>query len=150
MDFLTNLPERHEDDYVCAVHGSPRDPIMEYVFPFDVKRPEKMKSQFASFTARICVNGHVHIPGVFTERGDFISPSDLMGGLFMAGDEKVMVNVGSVGQPRDTDNRSCYVMLDGDAISFHRVPYDFQKTQDKILELPDFDTFLAQRLEMGK
>ncbi|MBF0245268.1 MAG: hypothetical protein HQL31_08355 [Planctomycetes bacterium] len=109
-----------------------------------------MRENFQKIPGKHCVVGHVHIPGIFTENLEFISPSDLMSSLYLFGEEKAIINVGSVGQPRDTDNRSCYVTFDGEAVVFRRVSYDFRKTQEKILDIPGIDPFLAQRLELGR
>ncbi len=58
-----------------------------------------------------CFQGHTHMPGVFTTELEFIEPQDC-DNEFPLGREKLMVNVGSVGQPRDEDCRSCYVIVD--------------------------------------
>ncbi len=50
-----------------------------------------------------------------------------------------MVNVGSVGQPRDGDRRACYVILDDEYIHFNRVEYPAEVTRDKIYAIPDLD-----------
>jgi diadenosine tetraphosphatase ApaH/serine/threonine PP2A family protein phosphatase len=63
---------------------------------------------------------------------------------------KTLCNVGSVGQPRDGNWRACYVILDNDTIKFRRVEYDWQKTRDKIYDIPDLDNFLGDRLGEGR
>jgi len=55
-----------------------------------------------------------------------------------------------VGQPRNGDNRSSYVVLDGNTVNFKRVPYDFQKTARKIYDNPELDNFLGDRLVDGR
>jgi diadenosine tetraphosphatase ApaH/serine/threonine PP2A family protein phosphatase len=150
LQLIAEWPSSAHIDDILAVHASPRQHIMEYIFPHDIKRPGLMKERFDLLPGLHCVVGHVHIPGVFTEDNQFLRPTDLMSNLYLFGDEKAIVNVGSVGQPRDLDNRSCYVTLDDDAVIFRRVEYNYRKTQDKILGLPGFDPFLAQRLEIGR
>jgi diadenosine tetraphosphatase ApaH/serine/threonine PP2A family protein phosphatase len=66
------------------------------------------------------------------------------------GDGKTMINVGSVGQPRDGDPRSCYVVLEDDLIRFRRVEYDIDKTVQKIYDIPELDNFLGDRLRGGR
>jgi diadenosine tetraphosphatase ApaH/serine/threonine PP2A family protein phosphatase len=66
------------------------------------------------------------------------------------GEKKVLVNVGSVGQPRNNDNRSSYVIVDGNTLTFRRVDYDFGKTAQKIYDIPDLDNFLGDRLAEGR
>lgn len=66
------------------------------------------------------------------------------------GGQKILCNVGSVGQPRDGDRRACYVLLDGDSIHFRRVEYDVETTVKKIHAVPDLDRFLGDRLRQGR
>jgi diadenosine tetraphosphatase ApaH/serine/threonine PP2A family protein phosphatase len=61
-----------------------------------------------------------------------------------------MVNVGSVGQPRDGDPRACYVVLSDNEIEFRRVNYPVEKTMEKIYAIPELDPFLADRLQDGR
>ena len=61
-----------------------------------------------------------------------------------------MINVGSVGQPRDGDPRACYVVLEDDVVRFRRVEYPFEKTIAKIYDIPDLDNFLGDRLRDGR
>lgn len=150
LDWIASWEESHTTDNIFLAHASPRDYIFEYIFPFDVRQPNKMVDIFNRMDCKYCAVGHVHIPGVFTESLEFISHVELMGNLYYFGDEKAIINVGSVGQPRDTNNRSCYVTHDGECVVFHRVSYDFRTTQKKILEIPNVDPFLAQRLEIGR
>ncbi len=95
------------------VHGSAREPTNEYVFPEDVYNQRKMQTLFDRIPL-YCFQGHTHIPGVFTMSGDFLSPEEF-DFEYQLGSEKVMVNVGSVGQPRDGDPRACYTILTDDA-----------------------------------
>lgn len=150
LQFISSWPTEYHLDNIYAVHASPRNPVLEYIFPHDIRRPQLMQERFNKMPGRHCVVGHVHIPGVFTENMEFIKPSDLMSNLYLFGEEKAIINVGSVGQPRDHDPKSCYVTIDGEAVIFRRVEYDFRKTQEKILALNQFDPFLAQRLEVGR
>jgi diadenosine tetraphosphatase ApaH/serine/threonine PP2A family protein phosphatase len=68
----------------------------------------------------------------------------------MLNERKILVNVGSVGQPRDGDNRSCYVILDDEKVRYRRVAYDFEKTIAKIYAIDDLDNFLGDRLRDGR
>ena len=78
-----------------------------------------------------------------------MSPRDL-GGVYRLNQQKVMVNVGSVGQPRDNDSRSCYVILNDREVTFRRVEYDWAKTRQKIYDIPELDDFLGDRLGEGR
>src|SRR5262249_56228630 len=107
-DFLADRPRIHREDEFLYVHGSARNPLNEYVFPEDIYNQRKMDRIFA-LVDRYCFQGHTHVPGIFTKG----SPEDLY--QFHAPDEidhvyrldgrKTLVNVGSVGQPRDGDWR---------------------------------------------
>jgi hypothetical protein len=61
-----------------------------------------------------------------------------------------MINVGSVGQPRDGDRRACYVVLEDNLVTFRRIEYPFEKTGEKIYAIPDLDRFLGDRLREGR
>ena len=147
-DFLGELPRLHHEGELLFVHGSPREPTNEYVFPEDVYNQRKMDALFDRFT-RYCFQGHTHIPGVFTTRQEFITPEECNYTYRLAG-EKVMINVGSVGQPRDNDPRACYVILEDDTVTFHRIEYQVEGTIQKIYEIPDLDNMLGDRLRSGR
>ncbi len=146
-NFLARLPRTHREGDFMFVHGSARSPLDEYVFPEDIYNQRKIERIFG-FVQKYCFQGHTHVPGVFTENFRFHSLYDLSN-HFRLGDEKVMVNVGSVGQPRDNDPRSCYVIVDGMDVEFHRVDYAFDTTREKILEIAELDNFLGERLAIG-
>jgi diadenosine tetraphosphatase ApaH/serine/threonine PP2A family protein phosphatase len=79
----------------------------------------------------------------------FLSPEEI-DFVYKLDGRKTLCNVGSVGQPRDGNWRACYVVLDNDVIRFRRVEYDWQKTRDKIYQIPDLDNFLGDRLGEGR
>lgn len=147
-DFLGELPRLHHEGELLFVHGSPREPTNEYVFPEDVYNQRKMDALFDRFTL-YCFQGHTHIPGVFTTRQEFITPEECNYTYRLAG-EKVMINVGSVGQPRDNDPRACYVVLEDETVTFHRIEYQVEGTIQKIYEIPDLDNMLGDRLRSGR
>lgn len=136
---------------LLAVHGSPRRPINEYIFPDDVMSAvDKMKQIFDRID-RLAIVGHTHVPGVFTDEPDFYPPDELgeMTYKFSAG-EKAIINVGSVGQPRDHDPRAAYAVLHPDRVEFVRVKYDIDVTAKKIHENPDLNDWLGDRLYEGR
>lgn len=149
-DFLGELPRYVDEGDFKFVHGSPRDPTNEYVFPEYVFDQRKMEILFGK-VQQYCFMGHTHLPGVFTTDCEFLSPEEC-DSFYQLGREKVLVNVGSVGQPRDEDNRSCYVVLDMDAktITYRRVDYDRDKTAQKIYDVPDLSDGLGDRLKHGR
>lgn len=148
LDFLGELPQKKVDGKLLFVHGSPREHVNEYVFPEDAYNPLKMEALFSKFE-RYCFQGHTHIPGVFTTEPDFISP-ERCNYVFPLGPEKVMVNVGSVGQPRDGDPRACYVVLHDDRLVYRRVAYDVETTANKIYAISELDNSLGNRIRVGQ
>lgn len=147
--FLGNLPARVRTNEFVAVHASPRRPINEYIFPDDIyTNPTKFVSIFERFE-RLCFVGHTHVPGVFLEGPDFYSPDEL-DYKFEITDEKAIVNVGSVGQPRDRDPRSSFVILSEKSLEFVRLPYDVDTTVKKVEAIPELDNFLGTRLLDGR
>jgi diadenosine tetraphosphatase ApaH/serine/threonine PP2A family protein phosphatase len=147
-EFLAERPRIHREDNTLYVHGSARNPINEYVFPEDVYNPRKMERIFA-YIDKYCFQGHTHVPGVFTESLQFYSPEEI-DGIYSLDGRKTMVNVGSVGQPRDGDWRACYVLYDGKTVKFRRVDYDIDATIQKIYDVPELENFLGDRLRDGR
>jgi diadenosine tetraphosphatase ApaH/serine/threonine PP2A family protein phosphatase len=133
-------------DSVCLVHGSPRQPVWEYVLDAGTA-----DDNFGAFTAPLGFYGHTHVPTVFdqyldgTERRPYriAEPYEPAAG-------RRLVNPGSVGQPRDGDPRASYLLFEPEAgtFTFHRVAYDIEAVQTKILAagLPHR---LAARLAYG-
>ncbi len=147
-EFLGELPRMRREENLLFVHGSARNPLNEYVFPEDIYNQRKMERIFA-LVEKNCFQGHTHIPGVFTEDLNFLSPEEI-GFKYELGDQKHLVNVGSVGQPRNGVPLSSYVILDGNSLEFRRVQYDVEKTAEKIYAIPDLDNFLGDRLRDGR
>jgi diadenosine tetraphosphatase ApaH/serine/threonine PP2A family protein phosphatase len=147
-EFLAERPRSHREDGFLYVHGSARNPLNEYVFPEDVYNQRKMERIFA-LVERYCFQGHTHVPGIFTESMQFLSPEDCEYTYHLDG-RKTLCNVGSVGQPRDGDWRACYILLDGNDIRYRRVEYDIDTTVRKIYEIPELENFLGDRLRDGR
>ena len=147
-NFLAQLPRTHRESEFMFVHGSPRSPLNEYVFPEDVFNQRKIERIFG-FIQNFCFQGHTHVPGVFTESCRFYSPAEISN-RYKLGGQKIMVNVGSVGQPRDNNPNSCYIVLEGHELEFRRVDYPREITRDKILAIPELDDFLGHRLMEGR
>ena len=149
LRFLRTLPDRMQAHGYQFFHGSPRDPVMEYVLKSDgFLEPDKMQQLFALLD-RPCFVGHTHWPGVHRPDYRFTQATDDQREFRLEG--PCIVNVGSVGQPRDGDWRSAYAVYDHDnqQIYIRRVPYDLATAQKKIRAagLPEP---LAERLSLGK
>jgi len=145
------MKETHRVEDALLAHGSPRDPIREYMLPRDAQNPAKMRAVFEKMDLPLCFVGHSHVPGVYPESGGFVPPTQMEDASYrVRRGEKFLVNVGSVGQPRDGDNRACYVTYDGETIRFHRVVYDFATTMQKIYDSNGLPRYLADRLKVGR
>ncbi|UCG57936.1 MAG: metallophosphoesterase family protein [Phycisphaerales bacterium] len=152
--FLGELPMRQTLKANTAimdfVHGSPRRPINEYIFPDDVyTNPAKVRLTFER-VKHICFVGHTHMPGVFLDEPDFYLPAELGGVYPIIEKEKAIINIGSVGQPRDKDNRASYVYVNKDKVHFVRLEYDLETTMKKIMAVDELDNFHAERLQDGR
>jgi len=150
-NYLRELPLVHNEGRFLFVHGSTRDPVREYVLPTDgFLNPDKLRAIFDSFEG-VAVGGHTHHPGLHDESLRFhgLNGQDSLT-LPIPEGKKFFVNVGSVGQPRDSDNRACYAVLEDAQVTWHRVPYDFQATAEKIMRTGVLSEVLARRLAMGK
>jgi len=147
-EFLGELPRMRREENLLFVHGSARNPLNEYVFPEDIYNQRKMERIFA-LVERNCFQGHTHIPGIFTEDLNFLAPEEI-DFEYKLGNQKHLINVGSVGQPRNGVPESSYVILDGDVVRFRRVEYDVEKTAEKVYAIPDLDNFFGDRLRDGR
>lgn len=146
--YLAALPEVRRDGELTAVHGSPRDPIWEYIVSAAVAA-----ANLESFDTRICLFGHTHLPIVFraTDGGVMAAEPGLPGEPVPVGEGRLLINPGSVGQPRDGNPLAAYLILDLEAgtAEFRRVPYDIEATQRQILDL-GLPPRLAERLGYGR
>ncbi len=147
-DFMGLMPRVYSQDSILCVHGSPVDPTRQYIYTTDVRNPNKMERIFEKIE-HICFVGHTHVPGVWTEDMTYQSPEEL-DYMYEIDSRKTIVNVGSIGQPRDFDNRACYVIFDGSVVRFVKLEYDYQKTAEKIYAIDGLDDFLGDRLKEGR
>ncbi|MBN1256283.1 MAG: metallophosphoesterase family protein [Planctomycetes bacterium] len=145
------LPSLHAHAGFSAMHGSPRHFIMEYVLPSDPEGdPLKIDSIFDAMLRPIAFVGHTHFPGVIEESGTrFLTMESLEGRYKLSPKRNAIINVGSVGQPRDRDIRACYAEFDGEGVYFRRVEYDVDTTVRKIYELDGLHESLGHRLLEG-
>jgi len=151
LEAAAKWPTYFERKDIMFTHGSPRDPTDEYLLPRDAGNPRKMQPQFERMK-RYAFVGHTHIPGVIEEGEAFVRPEDMLGNnVYMLDYEiKAIINVGSVGQPRDKNPRACYVTFDGDSVVYRRVTYDASKTRKMIYAAKGLDDFLGDRLLEGR
>jgi len=147
-DFMGEMPRTYSGNGILLVHGSPSDPTREYIYTTDVRNPNKMERIFSQIE-HLCFVGHTHVPGVWTEDMTYRSPEEL-DYVYRITPRKTIINVGSVGQPRDNDNRACYVLFDGSTVRFVRLKYDYETTIRKIYAVKELDRSLGDRLREGK
>ncbi len=147
---ICNLPTNFTREDMLFVHGSPCDPTNEYLMPRDSLKKDKMRRQFSLFDT-YCFVGHTHFPGVIEEGEVFVKPEEMMMGIYILDNAcKAIINVGSVGQPRDHNADSCYVIFNGDSIKYRRVKYDIMKTRKLIYKIDGIDNILGDRLVAGR
>ncbi|MCB9898830.1 MAG: metallophosphoesterase family protein [Planctomycetes bacterium] len=152
LDFLGRLPHRIDDDELVLVHGSPSQPLDEYLFREDTLEHLPRSRDYAPKLAnsfrlidRPCFVGHTHVPGVIPETMTWIEPCDVPEGFDTQG-RPCLVNVGSVGQPRDGVRDASYALFDGRAVTFRRVPYDVEEAARRIFDTDDLPDLLGERL----
>ena len=156
-DFLGGLAVKHMlpgtdlgMGELVFLHGSPRRPVNEYIFPDDIyNNPAKIEGIFDRFT-HLCFVGHTHVPGVFTPAPDFYAPSEVGDVFETTLGKKALINVGSVGQPRDRDPRACYCLVDDETVRFVRVEYDVESVVAEVSAIAELDDYLGARLREGR
>ncbi|MBL8863452.1 MAG: metallophosphoesterase family protein [Planctomycetes bacterium] len=151
-DFLDGLAPEAVLEGVHLAHASPRDPLREYILPRDVHDPAKLRANFAAMRADLCFVGHSHVPAVYYEDGRFFRPTTTEGPYELGPrpGSRCIVNVGSVGQPRDGDTRLSYVLFDGATVTFVRLAYDHAAAAERIRAVPHLPERLAARLYEGR
>ena len=154
--FLTRLAELPKGpqllgDTIELCHGAPFDEDFYVQDALDARRA------LESSSARICLNGHTHVPAIYRTAGFSVrdeTPFDLdipeVVTVSLPKKGRVLINVGSVGQPRDGDPRAAFGVLDEGAgtVELRRVQYDVAGAQRRIVEA-GLPVFLAERLEAG-
>jgi diadenosine tetraphosphatase ApaH/serine/threonine PP2A family protein phosphatase len=147
LEFLRQLPLSHvERERFRIVHATPQDPgKWNYIFTH-----QQAMEEFAAFTEQICFIGHSHQPCIFElmDAETIIMNSD---NVRIRDGRRYIVNVGSVGQPRDSDPRACLCVYDDQEgeITIRRIAYDIEQAQAKIKEA-GLPPVLANRLSWGE
>lgn len=146
-EYLDALPPRREVDAFTLAHASPRHPIWEYVIDYDTAA-----ANFDHFETPFCLIGHSHFALHIVEDAPgglrFLPPVN--DEVISLKDQRVMLNPGSVGQPRDDDPRAAYALLDTEHLTwqFGRVSYPIAKTQQQMRQA-GLPSALVARLAMG-
>lgn len=152
QSFLDSLPEVALEGEFTLVHGTLREPIWEYLYSYEaaIGHLALQETPFGLF-------GHTHVPTLVVEDEHLPRGCELF--RLQDGEKvelrgrkgKLVLNPGSVGQPRDGDRRSSYALYDSeeDAITLHRVEYDIEATQ-KLMEEAELPRWLIGRLAAGR
>jgi len=147
INFLRQLPQKLVLNGLTMAHGSPRDPIWEYV-----DQGRIAWAAFEYFEGQGCLVGHTHTPAIFIESADFkvrlLKPNS---GDRWIPQERFILNPGAVGQPRNRDPRAAYVIwdLEENSFLFKRVPYDVSAVAERI-EQRGIPLLQARRLSLGR
>jgi diadenosine tetraphosphatase ApaH/serine/threonine PP2A family protein phosphatase len=146
-DFLASLDSKTVVSGVTLAHGSPRDPVWEYLLS-----AAGAEESFQTLTTPFCLVGHSHVPCLFVQpQGEHAAGSYMEADTsYTLGPALCIANPGSVGQPRDRDPRAAFLIYDTDArrIEWQRVPYDVERVQARMHEV-GLPRPLADRLERG-
>ena len=145
-DFLANLPPVVNAEPFTMVHGSLRGPVDEYLLD-----PDAALATLKLLQTPYCLVGHSHMPFICREnQGSPVFSQFTEDEVFSLGQERLIINPGCVGQPRDGDPRPSYAIYDSSAqtIQRHRVTYSIETTQEKMrkVNLPEY---LIERLTRG-
>jgi len=148
-EYLSGLPTHMRRDNCCLAHASPREPVWEYILDANLAY-----ANFAHFSAPICLVGHTHIPTIFELDEERRRCNTLLPPLpepLPLGPHRLILNPGSVGQPRDGDPRASYAMLDTGNMTweFRRVAYPVEITQER-MRARGLPRRLIERLETGR
>ena len=148
--YLQELPISLVKGSFTLVHGSPREPIWEYIL-----YPPVARLNFAHFSTSYCLVGHTHIPMIFRfinrdGEATCMAERPVEGKPYPLDEGRLIINPGSVGQPRDGDARAAYAILDTDTLTLEhrRVSYDIAKTQ-RLMEEAGLPHRLIARLSYG-
>ncbi len=153
--YLENLPLVLEKDIFTLARGSPRHPVWEYILSADTAA-----ANFDCFQTACCLVGHSHVPAFFEQINPYsldvnatpaAVPHELHAGSpVVVGGRRLIINPGSVGQPRDNDPRSSYMIYDDEAgvCLLKRVPYNISPVQQRMLKA-GLPTGLIERLAYG-
>ena len=144
-EFLCSLPVEKEEYGVHWAHSSPFEPERWHYVTSALHR-----RQFEHFNKSVCFLGHTHIPLILELSPDASVNEYSVSQMTLKKDCRYIINVGSLGQPRDRNPNPAYIIYDNElsSIEYHRFPYDITSAQEKIRN-QGLPPFLADRLAIG-
>jgi len=147
-EFLAQLPLKREDGSFTYTHATPINPKK---WDYILSRKEALRN-LEALKHELCFVGHSHIPIIFalTRFGKLLCTTKFSG-ITLEKETRFLINVGSVGQPRDANPKAAYGILDAEKreFSLHRVKYDIANAQRKIMSA-GLPPVLADRIGMGR
>lgn len=146
-DYLESLPTMMVEPPFTLAHASPRQPVWEYILD-----PYTAAANFPFFDTPYCLVGHSHVPILFEQEdaNNIMPVAPIYGESIHLNANRLIINPGSVGQPRDHDPRAAYAMLDTETMSWEhrRVSYPVEETQER-MRMAGMPSKLIKRLEWG-
>jgi diadenosine tetraphosphatase ApaH/serine/threonine PP2A family protein phosphatase len=132
LAYLRALPAQQRYGDFTLAHGSPRQPVWEYILDRFIAQ-----ENFAILPTRYCLVGHTHLPIIYREtgpHGECVEQAPDYGGPLQLDAQRLIINPGSVGQPRDNNPDAAYAVLDTETLQwqYYRVPYDVMATQSRM------------------
>lgn len=147
QQYLEELPSLTVEEPFTLAHASPRQPVWEYIL-----ESVTAAANFDHFETPYCLVGHTHAPVIYEQsgRGSAEAIAPVYADPFSLNDVRLIVNPGSVGQPRDYDPRAAYAILDSDSLTVEhrRVAYPVERTQSRMSQF-GLPYRLIARLEFG-
>lgn len=142
--YLSELPKIITFQDICLVHGSPRDPLDEYLLT-----REQYQENLTYLTTPFTFIGHSHIPFIFGTNSTYLMRETRS--VIISKQEKYIINPGAAGQPRDGNNKASCALYDtvSDKLDFLRLDYDIHTTQKK-MRVAKLPAYLIERLQWGK
>jgi len=146
IEYIKSFSLVYEDEKMTLVHGTLNMPE-EFYYIFDVEDAYVTMSQMKN---ALCFVGHSHVPGIFASdhtKVEYLEKMDIR----VDYERRYLINIGSIGQPRDGDPRASFAIYDDEEfkIEIKRTEYDIRKAQEKIIKA-GLPSQLAERLAEGK
>jgi len=141
-NFISSLDFTWEMDRILLVHSTPSNPPgWHYIIT-----EQDARSEYESFSQNVCFIGHTHLPSIFSQKKGMVKAQKYV----LNEQDKYIVNVGSVGQPRDGNPMTCFCVYTSDTgqLEYVRLNYDVAVTREKIIKA-GLPLYLGDRLLNG-
>lgn len=149
IEWLKERPFEYRSQDITAVHRDPRGPEFKCILLEDLLHDAGRRDAILSCFERLLFIGDNHHPWVFSESRGGLTDKESGYEATISSEEKTVLSVGSVGQPRDGDPRACYAIFTGQKVVWRRVEYDFSSTVAKLRRQPSVSPHASERLAKG-